>query len=616
MTLRRFFTVYAFTALLSPVLWSQNQRLAGIVTDASSGEALARVHVVIPGQEFLGTITNEEGLFSLALPPAADSVKVSHLGYAPATYAVPPGGDTLRIALMPSSYELAGIVVRPRDPVEILGRALAAIPRHSPPRPFGGMGFYREIIRDSAGYLSVVEAVFQLANFPEEDAGERRQLRLVQGRSSEEVRATRLFEDFHPSGGPNMTAGLDLRLYRPDFLQAERLDNYEFTLEDLSSYDGRPVYVIGFDQRPDVREALARGRIFIDAESYALIRYESGFSPRGAPYRRHLSGADRMFARLLKIGFVQRSADLEVNFRRHGDRWFLSDAHFEWVVAYEQEKKDLDLEFTLASDLVLTHIDPDGAAPIPPGERWSRKQVILNVPAVSNEAFWGENNFLSPEKSIGEVIDRMNAGRDPGLLPDPSPAGWRLFRPETAAVYSDGEDLLLQPLMESQWKDDGAGPMLIREITGDFSIEARVHILGAKDGAQLPSTGRQQGGLMVRQHRHDDRENHLLLSIGNVGNPNMRVLYQSTRNSRSALKMEKTGHNVMDLRIVRQGAAFQCWMKTPAAAEWQLLESFDRPDLGATLEIGPAAYAHFSGDGPKMYPDLLVRFEGLRIDQR
>lgn len=66
-----------------------------------------------------------------------------------------------------------------------------------------------------------------------------------------------------------------------DLLRLKKLRNYDFELEAISSYDGMPVYVLSFTDRI-TRPVKAynytshySGRLYINAENYAILKYES-----------------------------------------------------------------------------------------------------------------------------------------------------------------------------------------------------------------------------------------------------------------------------------------------------------------------------------------------------
>jgi hypothetical protein len=95
--------------VFSSSLWGQ-RTVQGLVKDAQSGNPLAFAHVVVLPQQ-LGTITNEEGRFSIAVPESAAELYVSFLGYEPQRLALGQSVE-LTVALQPQTNRLAEVVVR------------------------------------------------------------------------------------------------------------------------------------------------------------------------------------------------------------------------------------------------------------------------------------------------------------------------------------------------------------------------------------------------------------------------------------------------------------------------------------------------------------------------
>ena len=62
-----------------------------------------------------------------------------------------------------------------------------------------------------------------------------------------------------------------------------------------------------------------------------------------------------------------------------------------------------------------------------------------------------------------------------------------------------------------------------------------------------------------------------------------------------------------ELRIVRQGATFTLFARPVGAPQWQLLRSHVRPDLPATLEVGPMTYSLNAPAG------IRARFEDFTV---
>src|SRR5205085_10960761 len=130
-----------------------------------------------------------------------DSVIVSMIGFYSNTISHQQLNDALQveIKLQISASELQEVVVKSYTAVDIIKIAIANISINQPQENFENKGFYREIIKDHDNYFSVGEAIFIAQYFP---SAKNYKLKLDQGRSKEDVAYTRLFEDFHPGGGP------------------------------------------------------------------------------------------------------------------------------------------------------------------------------------------------------------------------------------------------------------------------------------------------------------------------------------------------------------------------------------------------------------------------------
>ena len=606
--------------LLSSQLTAQTReviRVTGTVLEGNSGEPLSDVHITSIGGEFTGTVTNADGTFVLFLPPGAEGLKCSHLGFLTDSILGTAISAPLQILLHPEPYQFDVVTVKPRNPLNVIRRVIAGIPANYPQGAFASHGFYRELIRDSSDFLSIAEATFERSIFPREKSGNRVQLKIKQGRASEEVKATRLFEDFHPAGGPGFLAGLDLSVHRPTFLQEGQLENYEYSIEDLTSYDGRPVFVIGFDQREGVKKSLKRGKMYIDTASAAVISYTSGLSPRGLPFLQHLKGKDKLMAKLLKIEFVRKAFQVDVHFQAVEGKWFLHYGKLYWTVQYQQPKKELDLEFAVASELLISRISSDPPPVIAQKERWDRRQLVINMPTHYRESYWGEDNRIEPSRSVQEVIRQLQPeAASTSQLIDSLNRQWQLQEAYSFSAFAQASKITLQPLTRSLWKNDERGPLLFQVVPGNFELEARVRVITSTDTLKVPNNGFQQGGLMVRNSDTTGVENYVFVSVGTVGNPKIKIAENATRNNKSAIKVRNAPGNLVDLRIIREGEHFSVFTKVPPDEAWKAAGQYQNNLLSGPVQVGLAAFSHFNGNGPKMRPDLLVEFSRIQLINR
>jgi len=104
-----------FLLLLNCICFDANAqfKLRGIVTDSLTGMALPFVSVQLKGTS-TGTMTDNSGKFTLSVPFSAHQLSVSSIGYRVKLIGISTiRQGSLRIQLAPTSYGIAGVVVKP-----------------------------------------------------------------------------------------------------------------------------------------------------------------------------------------------------------------------------------------------------------------------------------------------------------------------------------------------------------------------------------------------------------------------------------------------------------------------------------------------------------------------
>ena len=247
------------TLLCLPTLLSNAQQakvLSGIVTDEQTSEPLRGVTITLYKQgkpNFM--ITNRSGHFSITDPGQIDSIKFSMIGHENKTYGrdslVPGTGFKVSMAVIATSLD--EIVVQPLTALEIIEKAIKSTQSLLPKTDFENVFFYREVIKEKGQYFSVAEAIFR-SQFLHQDRSTK--LNLIRGRSKEDVSYTRLFEDFHPSGGPESLTGNAFNIAFPNFLTLKKIKWFNYKKERSVALGDAILEVISFDQKPGIHEAL------------------------------------------------------------------------------------------------------------------------------------------------------------------------------------------------------------------------------------------------------------------------------------------------------------------------------------------------------------------------
>ncbi len=586
--------------------------ITGILTDDQTGNPLNGASISIyRNGKVGGTISNAEGKFSFN-NESIDSLKFSIIGYS----SIVLNNASLRlqnqlvIKMKPVMVSMDEVVIRQMTPLEIVETAVKKTLTMLPANDFENRVFYREIIKDKEHYFSVAEAIFKTQHFINSQAFK---LRLEKGRSKEEVSYTRLFEDYHPGGGPEALADKYPATSLPDFFNLKKTKWFSYKKETITAYDGRRIWVISFDQKAGIHEALDKGRLYINADDFSLLKYEATNSPLGMPYVKNLTGTDKIFASLLNIDFKRKGWKKQAEFLQVDGKLFLSHASAEYLFDYKQPKKQLDLDLTITSELLATAPFLPIEKSISKSEEWKRKNIVANLPTDFDANFWGTENVISPTKQVDEIIAGISSKNNDDTVQKISD-DWLYHQPNMFVAYSLHDSVSLIPIVKSSWEDDETAGMLFKEIKGDFVIEAKLDITKRSDPVASPDNGFQQSGLIIRSSKAG-LENNVLLCIGTAGNPNPKIVLRKTTDGKSKGPVDKIDAMNGWLRLEKKGLSITAFYKTLDTAEWKKITTYQVEWGGDVLQVGLVVMARFAGSGPKMKPDMKATFTQLNISK-
>jgi hypothetical protein len=166
--------------------------------------------------------------------------------------------------------------------------------------------------------------------------------------------------------------------------------------------------------------------------------------------------------------------------------------------------------------------------------------------------------------------------------------------------------------MRSLWEDDEAAGMLYKEIEGDFIAETRIDMVKSSDSDQMPDRGFQQGGIIVRSV-NEEKQNYVLLSVGTGGNPNPKLFFKRTTDNRTRTVVNKNDNMSGWLKIEKAGNRIVAFFKVDNDADFKKVGEYKLEWLNGKVQLGLTVFAAFSGDGPKMKPDMKANFSQVKI---
>lgn len=374
----------------------------GVVLDASTNEPLPMVAVSVEGSN-LATVTNAEGAFTLTLPSRLErgTLVVSHLGYERTTYPLARFKNALqRVPLKVKPVALPEVNVVFKDAESLVQAMLDKRKENYATVPTHLTAFYRETIRKRKTYVSLLESVVDVLKMPytspRKDVAS---LYKVRKRTDYSRLDTLVFKLM---GGPYNTLFTDVMKTPEDVFTDDVFARYAFGFDRSTRVNDRLVFVLNFKQRQHVNEPLFHGKLFIDAETLALV---------SAVYDMDVSDQARvntLFVRRkpLNAKVNVTKARYQVNYRLRDGVWYLAYSRVEMDVAVNWKRRLFNTTYESVMEMAITDWTTDVTAD------WNRsgnrlRPTVVIADAASGFAdvdFWGVSNVIEPDKSIESAI--------------------------------------------------------------------------------------------------------------------------------------------------------------------------------------------------------------------
>lgn len=160
------------------------------------------------------------------------------------------------------------------------------------------------------------------------------------------------------------------------------------------------------------------------------------------------------------------------------------------------------------------------------------------------------------------------------------------------------------------WKESNAG-FIYKTVTGNFDVVTAVFTKQKSNPSLDIDNDTQLAGLMARDPASTSSGNeNYVFNVTGVRFDTPSIELKSTSNNTSTINAYTdnmtTGTNA-ELRIVRENATFRMYSRPIGSTTWTLRNTYNRPDLPTTLQVGVIAYTFESFPGK-----LSARFDYIR----
>ena len=379
---------------------------SGKVVDAKTRKALSHVSVT---DRNVGTVTNEEGEFTLKLKSEPAAVVFSCLGYrtrrltAAECKALEAEGKAVQ--MQASSVVLSEIVVKGIDkPRQLVEEAIDKIDVNYPQAPNLLRGFYRETTQKRSRFISVAEGVVDVYKSPYYKSDWRDGVAIFKGRRllsqrKSDTLAVKL------QGGPVLPVHLDVVKNREILLNIEELNNYHFTYKGVKQTGDQMAYVIEISPAVVLEYPLYNGRLYIDRETLAFTKIELELDMSNE------EKATQSILRKKPLGLRFTPHEMSISIDYKTDNGVTRLNYIRNVIRFrcDWKRKLFKSNFTVISEMVVTdRTEGEQVTPIKVHDTFNRRDNFYDKVIFFNDPnFWGNENIIEPTEDLLDGIEKI-----------------------------------------------------------------------------------------------------------------------------------------------------------------------------------------------------------------
>jgi hypothetical protein len=378
--------------------------IRGCIYDRASGTPLPYASVGI-AEKGIGTVANQDGCFVLRLPVTAvnPGLTVSHIGFSSQSIPVRLLDEQkVDIYLTRCVISLQEVIIRYIDPAEIVAKAMARRSDNNNSSPVYMTAFYREGVQKNNRLTNYSEAVFKIykSAFSQDEHAD--QVKLLKSRKiqNEDPRDTVYLK---LKAGVLSALQLDLVKCVPGFLESGDPTDYTYTYSDLVSWRSGEAYAVTFVQKPGIQDALYKGSLYIDKESFAILGAEFEVNPA---FLDEAAGA-LVLRKSRNLNVKLKKIKYTVNYAPYGGKYYLDHARCDISLRTRQHHRLVSDDFSTFLEFVSCRIDTADVIRFPRQEILKPGMVFSDAPSSYDESFWESYNIVSPEAKLTDELRRI-----------------------------------------------------------------------------------------------------------------------------------------------------------------------------------------------------------------
>jgi hypothetical protein len=212
-------------------------------------------------------------------------------------------------------------------------------------------------------------------------------------------------------GGLQTSFLLDFVRHRPEFLDPELFQFFDYNLADIITVQDRSTYAIEFKQKSTTDPPHYQGRIYIDMETLAFRGTDMEVDPETISKATNAMVLKK--PRNMKVRPL--SAKYQVSYKSNGERFYLSMIRADVTFRIRERKKLFGNEFRALSELAVTNLQTDHASRFTARETTDTGDIFADLVGGFDREFWGPYNIIIPDESMEEALKRISRLMDKNM---------------------------------------------------------------------------------------------------------------------------------------------------------------------------------------------------------
>jgi len=380
--------------------------LSGSLKDRATGEPVVYGSIGVRDMSY-GTVANQNGDFKLILPDSLRHaiIKFSQIGYISREIdASLLSGQNIVFYMDQRVIPLQEVVVRVVDPLRTIREMMSRRVHNYSRDPVYLTNFFREGIEYKKN-INLVEAVLLAYKTGYQSSIYNEQLKLLKmhrayNNEEKDTLITRIKSSL------NSCLLLDVVKNPPDFLLSDYSGQYKFSHSDITTIDDRRVYVISFEQNELVFDPLYKGKLYIDAENYALVMARFEINPL---YVRKKAD-DLVLKRGKNLEVTPENVVYEVSYKPFNGTYYINHIRGDLNFKIRKKNKLFSSNLHVWFEMVNCKIDTLDVRRFLNNDKLPTRDVFSETSFVYDKDFWEHFNVILPEDKLRDLVQKYDFG--------------------------------------------------------------------------------------------------------------------------------------------------------------------------------------------------------------